>query len=374
MASPVEYQPKRKILRKEDIEFAEILKDAKFLEPNVNPPIIPNIHLQTGLKLKVMMNRLSLDENQDIINNEYKSFLCDTELFNWQELPDMFHNDIIRKIKKPAVYRLYDIYLCKKLGNNINLISPSITETSTKFRYEKFLKKYYKNTKDNFILIDIPESRRYNIKTGEELESDDGDDLKLKESKNIELIEDRKLIQHVNLPIVLANINNKAICFYSPQILNSSKRYSIMNFIIKSSKGTSHYTFMVIDHEKRVIDYYDPHGLSNSQAKIVLVFNILKTLFKDYTIREFWRNTGMQITESIEKDEEGFCVIWGHMMMHLKLLNIDVPIRDLENMFVEECATKNISLYEVMLNYAYYMTRIIPYQNITKYNIFEKSL
>jgi hypothetical protein len=364
MTSPVEYKPKRKILRKEDIELAEILKGAKFLEPNKQPPIIPNIHLQTGLKLKVIMNRMSLDDIPNIINNEYKSFLCDTELFNWKELPDMVHNDIITKIKKPAVYRLYDIYLCKKLGNNINLISPSITETSTKFRYEKFLKKY-RNTNDNFILIDIPESRRYNIKTGEEDE--------LKDFKNIESIEDRKIIQHVNHPIVLANVNNKAVCFYSIQILNASKRYAIMNFIIRSLRGTSHYTFMVIDHEKRVIDYYDPHGLSNSQEKIVLVFNILKTLFKDYTIREFWRNTGMQITESIEKDEEGFCVVWGHMMMHLKLLNINMSIRDLENMFIEECATKNVSLYEVMLNYAYYMTRVIPF-SLIKLQKFDKSL
>lgn len=45
--------------------------------------------------------------------------------------------------------------------------------------------------------------------------------------------------------------------------------------------------------------------------------------------------------------------------MHLKLLNINIPIGDLENMFIEECESKNLSLYEVMLNYAYGMERII---------------
>ena len=346
-SSPIEYKPKKTLLTKE-------LFEKTYLKKTGVPPIVNPLHLTTGLKLSnVKFNKLTIDNNSNIINSDYKSFLCDLELFNWQNIPEFKHNDIITRIKKPTIYRFYDIHLSKLLGNDLNLFLSTISESSTKFRYEKFLKKY-KNSQEKFILIDIPYSNNYKLEDLDRLELES-------ESDKLEYESDRRTImKYINLPITIANVDDKVICYYSPQILNVNKRYAIINVILKSSNGGSHYTFMIIDHQQKIVDYYDPHGLSMHPNKIIVVLNTLNTLFKGYTITEFWKNTGLQTTENIEKDEDGFCVTWGHMMMHLKLLNMNVPIQDLENMFIEECKNKNLSLYEVMLNYAYTITRVLP--------------
>jgi hypothetical protein len=163
-------------------------------------------------------------------------------------------------------------------------------------------------------------------------------------------------------PFVIISKRGNIICHYSPDILKKDKRYSIINVQILSDENKSnHYTFIFLDHEKKTVEYYDPHGSSILQSTVTIVLACLKTVFKGYTINKFWEIAGMQVTEAIEKDEEGFCVIWGHMMMHLKLLNLDTPLFAIEYNFIEECKSKGLSLYEVMLNYAYLMRRIIPY-------------
>jgi hypothetical protein len=96
----------------------------------------------------------------------------------------------------------------------------------------------------------------------------------------------------------------------------------------------------------------------------------LKTLFEEYTINEFWKLTGLQTTENLERDKFGFCSVWGHMMIHLKLMNINKSLKEIEDAFILECAKEELSLYEVMLNYAYFMNRIIP-SEISKFVKFD---
>ena len=83
--------------------------------------------------------------------------------------------------------------------------------------------------------------------------------------------------------------------------------------------------------------------------------------FKKYNSSDFWLT--QKIIENTEQDK-GFCVVWGNIMLNLKLLNISMNMRDIEKYFIAYCNRKNYSTYEVMLNYAEYMKRIIPLPGI----------
>ena len=51
-----------------------------------------------------------------------------------------------------------------------------------------------------------------------------------------------------------------------------------------------------------------------------------------------------------------------------------MSIIDIEKMFIKECEDKNISLYELLLNYTYFMRRIIPIKNMDKFVMLRKLL
>jgi hypothetical protein len=328
--SPQEYKTARAIPRIE--QFKKVEKD--------NNPIAQIVsNLRTNAQFDENFNTLSIlnDDNVIIDIDINKNFLCDIELFNWKGISKNFHKSIIGRIQLPTVYKYYTIHLCKQLGNNLNLFTDTFTEEPTWEFSQNIIKKYSKPGND-IILIDIPISM--------------------------------KTINTDTLSIypfcVIKSKKNTTTCYYSNKILTKDKRYSIINnYYLMDSNG--HFTFTFIDHEKKIIDHYDSSISNTDKNSVSIIFNVLLRLFDGYTINKFWNNKGLQYTETIEQDEEGFCVIWGHMMMHLKLLNIETPISELEDSFIKQCANKNLSLYEVMLNYAYNMERIIPKYN-TKRN------
>jgi hypothetical protein len=325
--SPQEYKTKRAIPTKEQLN--------PFYQPVEDIKPIPIGMLNTKIDIDEDFNTLSVSRDNDIVINNSQNFLCDLELFNWQKIPGFLHNSIINRIKIGISYSSYTVQLCKQIGNDLNLFTDIISKTPTTEIYQQYTQKYTTG-RNNMILIDIPVSItiRETIKEGIPL-------FKLS-------------------PIFIVKRNTNVICHYTPQILNTEKRYSIINVSVRLENILSHYNFIFVDHESKTIEYYDPYGINMDKSMAQNIISFIPRIFKGYKINDFWNNSGIQMTEAIEQDEESFCIIWGHMMMHLKLLNIETPIADLEDSLIQYCADKNLSLYEVMLNYSYYMDRVIP--------------
>ena len=324
--SPEKYKTSRAVPKIEEFE--------KFKRDNEPIRQIGIMELQTMIDIDENFNRLSIPRDENIVNiNKHNNFLCELELFNWTKIQN---SAIIGRIKQSNANQAYIGQLCRQLGNDLNLFTEFISsQESTTQLADNIIQKYISKD-DNIILIDIPASILF-MRT-----------------------KDRNIFRLT--PIFLFNRQNTSryICYYSPQILNSNnKRYSIImfNYFMKTE---GHFTFIFVDHQNRTVDHYDPNGAFMTKTITTLVYNFLSRIFKGYTINEFWTNVGIQNTEGIEQDEEGFCVVWGTMMMHLKLLNINTPMKELEKLFIEYCGNKNLSLYEVMINYAYHMNRIIP--------------
>ena len=350
--SPQEYKTVRKVLNLKDlsdptittIENKMIIRDRKVkyttytYEPTIT--VIPNIDIVNN-------------------NNEYRSFLCDMELFNWKLSNTNIetHKTRENKIAETLMYPLYTLYLGKTFGNDITIFTPNMLSTKN----DRLLFEILYNSG---VLIDptvdiMNSINNYPVKY--EIENAKLRDELKKQNIDYDFVFDPICIQEF-----IAFSKKYYKCLYCDAIVNNKKtRYSVMSCVIELNHvDDSHYTFIFVDHETKQVEFYDPHGYSMNEQTILFTHKALGMIFKDYTVNEFWKLANIQKTENLEDDEKGFCVIWGHMMMHLKLLNMNIPIIELDKLFVQECEDKKISLYEVVLNYSYFMSRIIPLENM----------
>jgi hypothetical protein len=275
---------------------------------------------------------LKIPKTDSIINTDYRSFLCDLELFR---LNKREHKNQVEYITSNLYSKVYITHLCKTLGNDITFYGEIMTN-----KHEISIAMPTDN-----VIIQRPIYRPPVLL--EEIEF-----LKKKNLKNV----------RISMPIFIKeNEYNEEYYYnflYSPTIMTCDTRYALIIVIIEH-RDESHFCFLFIDHEKKLVEFYDPHGRTSELDLTEFIYSCLIMLYIDYEVEDFWKMQGIQDVESEEKDN-GFCVIWGNMMIHLKLLNIDKPIIEIEKLFVSECYEKNLSIYDVMLNYAYHMTRIVP--------------
>jgi hypothetical protein len=261
---------------------------------------------------------LSIPESSNIhFEEKYKSFLCELEMFEWIEY---FHYVRTMYVRLDMNNRVYLSYLCRMLGNNITLYSDIFIEN-----YELT----YKYSENRIINRPIY------------FKSYRPDEIRSEPIYIYEFYDD----------------GYKYNFFYSESILKSNTRYALITVTIKYI-DTGHYCFLFIDHEKKIVEFYDPD--IGSKEVFEFIYSSLVLLFVDYKVEDFSKLKGIQHVETMEEsNEEGFCVVWANMMIHMKLLNINTPIHEIEELFILECFEKNLPLYEVMLNYSYFMTRVI---------------
>ena len=311
--SPKEYKTELKVL--ESVRYKPI--DEKYEIKIMDDINLISLESFNDRFFKIDINFASSIQplNSNIVySSQFKSFLCELELFNWKKLK---HSKNIDEIKGVDFFGKYTDYLCNTLGNDITLYRGTLIPERIQY-------------------FDIPKMI-YNNFTPSKY--------------------DENLI--IGNPFLFDAIKLK--CIYSEQILKSDTRYTIINSLIEFFSG-SHYTFVFIDSKNKIIEYYDSNGGSLDSHGYIsneFVYSSFQKLYPGYKINEFWKHEGIQNVEDIEKDQEGFCVIWGHMMMHLKLLNLELPMSEIEKLFIKECYDKKLSLYEVMLNYAYFMKRML---------------
>ena len=268
---------------------------------------------------------------------KFKSFLCDHELFNWGYAGSTRNN--IRYFAS-GDYTVYISYLCNKFPQYINFYGRTISETQYKEVNTPFAM-----TNSTFSFNNLDKYEHYPI----------------------------TVVQNKDTTL---NFYYTDQIIYTIQSAETYMRYLLTTILLYYvNTHSSHFTVLLIDRDLKVIDYYDPHGRRVEPSRAVYIHQCLKILFPDYTINEHWKNQGIQI-DKIEQfkspgigDDIGFCTVWGTLMIHLKLLNMNMSFKDIEDAFISECYNKKLSLYEVMLNYANLMMRIIP-KNPKKYDDF----
>jgi hypothetical protein len=280
------------------------------------PKKVPVKHIKlTGEIPQRSIVRAPKDSN--IVYGNFKSFLCDLELFNWRE-----EKSSHKALSSTTIYFIHILLLFKLFGNDISYFAPSLNfdkeKTNSEFSKLEDLKE---NTIINTQFYGLTMMTAISI------------------SKSSE---DSKFYQ----------MN------YIPQLLEPQEtRYSIFD-VHKFVGNSGHLTMIFMDHVEKIIEFYDPHGRDMELSEIRFVYTALSEIFPEYKINEFWKLKGLQESEVISDDvEQGFCIRWTSMMIHLKLLNLTMSMEDIEKAFIKECYNKKLSMYEVMLNYAYLMRR-----------------
>lgn len=338
--SPIQYKPSKSIV-------------STFTLPNIPLPEVdlkPNKYIEIfyegkfpDIKFAKIYPKLS-DYNNTNNNSKFKSFLCDLELFKWSYYQD--HRQNLNNVRFGYKYKEYIYYLGNLLGNDISI---SVLKIFDRYLGDPINVDDYKN-----VIMNRPKE----INTSQLYFED-----KIRELKSNE--------QVVYYPIIIYNLKGIFSTFYSDEIKLQNTKWSII--VCKLSyEDEGHFTFIFVDHKERKIEFYDPHG-KNVDAKFTeFIYESLSKIFVGYSINEFWKNIGIQIVEQVEKSERGgYCVIWGIMMIHLKLLNINTSLNVIERTFIKECEDRKLALYEIMINYAYFMNRIIP-TNSFKFILLEK--
>jgi hypothetical protein len=335
--SPQEYKSKRET----EFDIEEVPE--KYSVLNIIPNDIRFIPLDPiGLVSEIDFTSIIINKNDNInLNEKFQSMLCDLEFFTWSKSHS--HVEKLWYLTDLIINDMYSNYLCKTFGNDITRYG------FTKISINDITKKYY--NVDEIWTFSGYKYLRNTLRIGTFL----GVNIPNPSFKTTN-------------PLVICKFqkDNTYGGLYSNQILKSTTRYTIIPCIIlyiKEDDKTpedSHYTFLFVDFKEKLIDYYDPHGFSGEVEQYSFVYKSLQKLYPGFKINEFWKTQGLQSVENIEEEEEGFCVFWSHIMMHLKLLNMNMSINDIEVKFIEECNKKSLSLYEIMLNYGYYMRRVIP--------------
>lgn len=366
--SPSEYKSVRKIIEPSLFEFNKIENLENELEDfKIERFSIDDIRKAFRHDFKPLIS--VFPKHDTIKNKEFKTFLCDFELFNWGlESEDIYKHRTRFDISQHIIYTLFTNYLGRLLGNDLTLFTLNTSSIYHKIDVINVLKlkSHFDKQECKNRVFNFPHLSLMNL-------SYLTDPLRLYGFENYRYynpitIEEFKIkCSGKKKESFLYNLN------YSEFIKEKNTRYAITNCIMKYAKRGAHYTFLFIDHDLKLIEYYDPYVILNKTNCNLFIYKSLSEIFKGYTINRFWESLSIQKTEEFEKDETAFCVKWGHMMMHLKLLNLDMSIIEIEKKFITECANKNLSLYEVMLNYTYFMRRIIP-KDVYKFVYFRKLL
>jgi hypothetical protein len=335
--SPPLYAPKKSVipLKKFTEQTIPEIKETKKVIQITNQSSFPIIGFA----------RLIIPESKIQYPKEYRSFLCDSEFFRWSYGD---HEKLLEDNTREMRFSLFSSFLCKLYGNNLTLFISTLSNyTGDSIEITK-----YKNVLLNRP-FDSPISKAYR--------------KIMKERKKLGL--DKKVYY---APLLIYEYSDYFAVFYSDEILSRNTRWAcIITRIIH--QNSNHFTFTFVDHKEHKVEFYDPHGRYVDSELIEFIYESFSKIFPNYTINEFWKLNGIQYTEYLEDEEEGFCVVWGMMILHLKLLNSEFPINEIETLFIKECEKNKFSIYEVMLNYAYYMKRIIP-EDAKKFITFEQTI
>jgi hypothetical protein len=335
--SPQQYIPKLTVLQPEDFST---LSSIPLVEIN-NVIIDKN---EDGFPGDLKFGSLIVEKNDKIISDKFNSFLCENETFNWDR-SNPKHYENIQYFTSRGNHRIHFHYLCNNFGNDITLFSRQYSDIN-----------YFQSYWTDYSNINRP----YTVS----IDETDEYERKINEIR----IKFNLPYKYKYVPIVFVEediyieLTDKRVytCYYVEEILKSKTRYALIQTRLDYYDG-SHFVFLFADYQERKIEFYDPHGKWMNKNARNFVYSSLKELFKGFTINEFWKMYGIQRAEFLDPEiREGFCVIWGNMMAHLKLLNVSKSLLEIEKMFIEECKNKNLSLFEVMLNYSYTMSRIIP--------------
>lgn len=339
MESPKLYSTKEIISDLSSFKLDQEQLNYEFNLPEINR-IIPDIKSNSLSKYNHVISTYPKIEHLN--DNTYKSFLCDLEFFNFSYV---LHESYINYIRYDKIYNIYFNYLCNKLGNDITLFGSIFNNENLEYTAE-----YYKYSYNNIIPVPII------IDTIKDYKEPTIMFNLIQERKNMNLP-----YEYLSHPIYIKQLPEyEHDLYYSPEILNSDTRYAIIPVKIEYEKD-SHFCVIFVDHESKTVDYYDPNGSNVAIEESEFICSAFIDIFVDYDIEEFWKSTGMQNTEHLSnKYSEDYCVIWGTIMVHLKLLNPTMTFIEIEDKFLKECVEKKLAIYEVMLNYAYYITRIIP--------------
>ena len=348
-----EYKTIRKILTrnelKPEIEFGNFEKELKNVDID---KVDKNVYFKIDIEFPLTITEVK--KNDSVIDSKYfKSFLCEMETFKWtanEQSEDYLTHGKRKDVAFNTIYPTYTKHLVKMLGNNMTL-----------FTIKRFTDQFDELPSDT---LSIRADTLSNIIT----------------EPNYHKLQNRifnfpKVIeQYYYMPLYFKEFQTYTkflyTCQYSEEIKRKNTRYSLLNcmyvYSIDQYTNISHYTFLFIDHDEKIVEYYDPEVIGNKKSAILFTYKALQTIFPEYKINNFWRTSSIQKTEQYEKDEGGFCVKWGHMILHLKLLNINMDVGTIEELLIQECETKKLSLYELVLNYTYLMKRIITSKNTNK--------
>jgi hypothetical protein len=303
-------------------------------------------------------------DNSIKYNAKFKSFLCEMETFKWyanEQAEDYETHRNRQNVAYNGVYPTYTIHLVKMLGNDIALFTMN---TLDKTKTSKLKDNFYDKIDSLEPYFFESQNRIFNFPKTLNVAPDTIVSALAKNNLPNSSYYSPLFFREFKQSDIYArpSVSEKFLytCHFSEEIRNKTKRYALVNCLYMYSHSGHHYTFLFIDHRDRIVEYYDPEVFSNRKTGILFTYKALQTIFPGYKINNFWRTSSIQKTEEYEKDEVGFCVKWGHMIMHLKLLNINMSVELIESSLIRECETKNLSLYELVLNYTYLMRRNIP--------------
>lgn len=170
---------------------------------------------------------------------------------------------------------------------------------------------------------------------------------------------------------------NKVIIIFSENLLRyyisrCKKRFISINITITFSEDLSHSTLLLIDTQLREVEYFDPSGITLSLNKRVVkgIKRLTKKLFSDYKFIDQLnfcpigglqsheeRHRSKKVHEFLQSREahDGFCHVWIHLYLHLRLLNPNSDRQQIINYFLglnKEKLSKIIMKYiQLVINF-----------------------
>lgn len=276
------------------------------------------------------------DIHEIVYSKNFNNFLCDMKITKLSENDNLNQLQLLRF---PNIYVVYLQYLCNVYGNGIKLLGTQYSN----IEYREI------PIRENIILnkpsfMEIPEDLTANDTMREIIET---------------RMEQNLPYKYIYFPFTIRREFPYFHCNFSDQIFDKSNRFVCVQGI-GLYEDFNHFIFLFIDNTLKTVEYYDPYIATNTKEQLEFISLALGDIFEDYKINKFWLLESIQSIEDIQDDEYGFCVIWGTIIFHLKLINMNMSILQIEKAFLNDCKKKKLSIYDVMLNYGHRMERIIP--------------
>ena len=150
-----------------------------------------------------------------------------------------------------------------------------------------------------------------------------------------------------------------------PEYIHINKNPRLTICIVNISSKDNHANICLIDHLKKRIEYFEPHGyrrnkdsgfddfgyIGSYQSKKIAIQKYFNNILSDYNfidVVNYNRKTDYQALKDPEKNS-GFCVTWCILFVHYRCLNTEVKIKDLM-MHISKYITTNR-----LLKYAKYI-------------------